>query len=225
MKPGDAFRDELARYLAETGESRRSLSRRAGLNLQAVQQIMMGRADNSRTDTVEQLRQAMEDGRLARRGLGGGVPASETKSTAPGVAHPATAANQLLRAWAAQAIANAGPRLRATREALNIRSAAELAAEIGADPAEVERWEAGIPPDLSALAVLALMRDVPMDWLLLGLDSSLPPLLRHAFTSGGHAGLRWRGGLPTGALPDQDDPGHSTLHSPGYRPDDRRRDR
>lgn len=120
----------------------------------------------------------------------------------PVASHPASAMATLARAAALEAIAGAGPRLRATRLALNLRTPAELAAEIGVSTEDVAGWEEGLPPDLAALAVLKLRRGVPLDWLLLGDDSALPPLLLHALVQGGQAGLAWRGGVPRGQAPE-----------------------
>lgn len=81
----DDLRVEIRAFLRESGMSERGLSERAGLNPQAVQQILAGRSRSPRTDTVEKLRAAMAPRDSARGGLAALDPA-EAVAPAPEVA-------------------------------------------------------------------------------------------------------------------------------------------
>lgn len=183
--------------LAHTGLSATALARRAGVTASTVTRFLNNQ-DVKHTLSARTL--------SALRRAAGNLPAHVEPE--PALPRPASSLVALAQAAARERIAECGSRLRATREALGMRSPAELAAEIGVSPQDVDRWETGVHPDLVALAVLQLRRGVPLDWLLLGDDSSLPPLLLHALAQRGLAGLSYRGRLPKGPLspPDTDRP-------------------
>jgi transcriptional regulator with XRE-family HTH domain len=196
-------------YIARTGDSARNLSLRIGRNETLVRRILDGTVRTPRGDNLTALAAILGCTAEALVGDRADLPAAPPPAPAP---HPASAMVALACAAAQEAIAGAGPRLRATRLALHLRTPGELAAEIGARPEDVARWEAGLPPDLAALAVLKLRRGVPLDWLLLGDDTALPPMLLQALVQGGHAGLAYRGGVPRGSLAEAEGRHAGGLH-------------
>lgn len=195
-------------YLERTGTSPRALSLRLGRNETFIRRILDGTVGTPRGDHLAHLAQAIgarAEDLVEDRGRARKSPESTQR-----LPHPSSSLAELWRAQASESIAAAGPRLRATRLALGFRTTDQLAAEIGATAEEVTGWEEGLLPDLAALAVLKLRRDVPLDWLLLGDDRSLPPLLLHALTEAGAA--RRLGGAPRGLLPEAPEPVRRTIH-------------